>query len=200
MKAVIISIFEFMSKTKRSLSMIQSNRQNFAITIAFFSFISLSGCGINNKEWNLNTLFEKSKDKFKSNSVVGKQDDNTRIVATSQIIDPAGETISFPGRPVDLALNNSGSVLAVKNNTSIVFMSAEKHTVMQTLKLPAGGHSFTGITWSTDDQKVWTTDSRGYLRSAKLVNNSYAWDDAILLPGPNPDDKTWPLSGRFDNR
>jgi YVTN family beta-propeller protein len=195
MKAVITSMFEFMSKLKVSLIMIQSNRQNFAIIIAFFSLISLSGCGVNNKEWNLNTLFEKSKDKFKSNSVVGAQEDNTRIVATSQIIDPAGETISFPGRPVDLALNNSGTVLAVKNISSIVFMSAEKQTVMQTLKLPAGGHSFTGITWSADDQKVWTTDTRGYLRSAKLINGSYAWDDAILLPGPNPGDKSGPYPG-----
>lgn len=195
MKAVITSMFEFMSKLKVSLIMIQSNRQNFAVIIAFSSLISLSGCGVNNKEWNLNTLFEKSKDKFKSNSVVGAQEDNTRIVATSQIIDPAGETISFPGRPVDLALNNSGTVLAVKNISSIVFMSAEKQTVMQTLKLPAGGHSFTGITWSADGQKVWTTDTRGYLRSAKLINGSYAWDDAILLPGPNPGDKSGPYPG-----
>jgi hypothetical protein len=65
MKSVITSIFEFMSKPKRSLIMIQSNRQNYAIAIAFFSLICLSGCGVNNKEWNLNTLFEKSKDKFK---------------------------------------------------------------------------------------------------------------------------------------
>ncbi len=195
MKAGITSIYEFMSKLKVSLRMIQSNRQNFAIIIAFSSLISLSGCGVNNKEWNLNTLFEKSKDKFKDNSVVGAQEDNSRIVATSQIIDPAGETISFPGRPVDLALNYSGTVLAVKNISSIVFMSAEKQTVMQTLKLPAGGHSFTGITWSADDQKVWTTDTRGYLRSAKLINGSYAWDDAILLPGPNPDDKSGPYPG-----
>ncbi|HQS04582.1 MAG TPA: bifunctional YncE family protein/alkaline phosphatase family protein, partial [Daejeonella sp.] len=175
--------------------MILSNMQNYAIALTFFSLISLSGCGVNNKEWDFNTLFENSKDKFKNNSVVGAQEDNTRIVATSQIIDPAGETISFPGRPVDLALNNSGSVLAVKNNTSIVFMSAEKHTVMQTLKLPAGGHSFNGITWSSDDQKVWTTDSRGYLRSAKLISGSYAWDDAILLPGPTPGDKSGPYPG-----
>jgi YVTN family beta-propeller protein len=195
MKSVIKSIFEFMSKPKRSLTMIHSNMQNYAIAIAFLSLICLPGCGVNNKEWNLNNLFEKSKDKFKDNSVVGAQEDSTRIVATSQIIDPAGETISFPGRPVDLALNNSGNILAVKNNTSIVFMNAEKHTVMQTLKLPAGGHSFNGITWSSDDQKVWTTDSRGYLRSAKLIDGSYAWDDAILLPGPNPDDKSGPYPG-----
>lgn len=195
MKAAITSIFEFMSKPKRSLSMIQPNMQNYAIALALFTLIYASGCGVNNKEWNLNTLFEKSKDKFKNNSLVGAQEDNTRIVATSQIIDPAGETISFPGRPVDLALNNSGTVLAVKNISSIVFMSTEKQSVMQTLKLPAGGHSFTGIIWSADDQKVWTTDTRGYLRSAKLTNGSYAWDDAILLPGPNPDDKSGPYPG-----
>jgi DNA-binding beta-propeller fold protein YncE len=195
MKAAITSIFEFMSKPKRSLSMIQPNMQNYAIALALFTLIYASGCGVNNKEWNLNTLFEKSKDKFKNNSLVGAQEDNTRIVATSQIIDPAGETISFPGRPVDLALNNSGTVLAVKNISSIVFMSTEKQSVMQTLKLPAGGNSFTGIIWSADDQKVWTTDTQGYLRSAKLTNGSYAWDDAILLPGPNPDDKSGPYPG-----
>jgi YVTN family beta-propeller protein len=195
MKSVIASIFEFKSKPKRSLYMIQSYRQHYAIAIAFFSLFCLSGCGVNTKEWNLNALFEKSKDKFNNNSVVGAQEDNTRIVATSQIIDPAGETVSFPGRPVDLALNNSGKTLAVKNNTSIVFMDAEKHTVVQTLKLPAGGHSFNGIIWSSDDQKVWTTDSRGYLRSAKLTKDSYAWEDAILLPGPNPDDKSGPYPG-----
>jgi YVTN family beta-propeller protein len=195
MKSVITSIFEFLSKPKRLLTMIQSYRQNYAIAIAFFSLFCLSGCGVNTKEWNLNALFEKSKDKFNNNSVVGAQEDNTRIVATSQIIDPAGETVSFPGRPVDLALNNSGKILAVKNNTSIVFMDAEKHTVVQTLKLPAGGHSFNGISWSSDDQKVWTTDSRGYLRSAKLTKGSYSWEDAILLPGPNPDDKSGPYPG-----
>ena len=195
MKSVITSIFEFMSKPDRSLTMIQSNRQYYAFAIAFLTLISLTGCGINNKEWNLNTLFEKTKDKFKNNSEVGVQEDNTRIVATSQIIDPAGETISFPGRPVDLALNNSGTVLAVKNNTSIIFMNADKHNVIQTLKLPAGGHSFTGITWSSDDQKVWTTDSKGYLRSAKSTNGAFNWDDAILLPGPNTSDKTGSYPG-----
>jgi len=195
MNFVLTSILEFISKPNRLLRIIPSNRHNYTFTIAFLCLLCLSGCGVNNKEWNLNTLFEKAKDQFKNNSVVGLQEDNTRVVATSQIIDPAGETIGFPGRPLDLTLNNSGSILAVKTNTSIIFMNAEKHTVIQTLKLPSGGLSFTGISWSSDDQKVWTTDSKGYLRSAKSLNGVYNWDDEVLLPGPDANDKSGPYPG-----
>ncbi|MFN2439644.1 MAG: alkaline phosphatase family protein [Chitinophagaceae bacterium] len=114
---------------------------------------------------------------------MGPQKDETYIVPTSQIIDPAGTTITFPGRPVDLALNPDETTLAVKNLKDIVFFDAANQTIKQTLNLHEGGHSFTGISWSNDGQKVWTTDTRGYLRSAKLqVNGSFAWDDAILLP------------------
>ena len=53
----------------------------------------------------------------------------------------------------------------------------------QTLALPSGGNTFTGIGWSDNGQKVWTTDTRGYLRSAKLQENGlFTWADAILLP------------------
>jgi YVTN family beta-propeller protein len=195
MKSSISPVFEFKSKHNNLFRMIQTKGNKYPFLMALLILLCLSGCGVNSREWNMNALFEKSKDKFKNNAVVGMQEDSTRVVATSQLIDPAGDNISFPGRPVDLALNNSGSVLAVKNNSSIVFMSAEKHNIIQNLKLPAGGHSFNGITWSSDDQKVWSTDSRGYLRSAKLTNGSYTWNDAILLPGPGPDDKSGPYPG-----
>jgi YVTN family beta-propeller protein len=196
MKSVLTSIFEYLSKFNlRSLKMIEPSKRNFAIALIFIILTSLAGCGLNKKDWNMNTLFEKVKDQFKNNSIVGLQEDNTRIVATSQLIDPAGETIHFAGRPVDLALNNSGSLLAVKNNTSIVFMNAEMHKVIQTLKLPSGGHSFTGITWSLDDQKVWTTDTKGYLRAARSANGSFIWDDAILLPGLDANDKSGSYPG-----
>jgi DNA-binding beta-propeller fold protein YncE len=175
--------------------MIEPSRRNFAITLIFITLTSLAGCGMNKKDWNMNALFEKVKDQFKNNSVIGLQDDNSRIVATSQLIDPAGETINFPGRPLDLALNNSGSLLAVKNNAAIVFMNAELHQVIQTLKLPSGGLSFNGIAWSLDDQKVWTTDTKGYLRSARSANGSFIWDDAILLPSLDANDKSGSYPG-----
>ena len=55
-----------------------------------------------------------AKDKFDKKSLAGKQKDGSYIVPTSQIIDPAGTTITFPGRPVDLALNPDETILAVK--------------------------------------------------------------------------------------
>ncbi len=42
------------------------------------------------------------------------QSNNSYVVSTSQIIDPAGKTVTFPGRPVDLALNTTETILAVK--------------------------------------------------------------------------------------
>ncbi len=123
------------------------------------------------------------KDKFEKKSLVGKQKNETYIVPTSQIIDPAGTTITFPGRPMDLALNPDETILAVKNLKDIVFFNAVNHTIKQTLELPEGGNTFTGISWSDNGQKVWTTDTRGYLRSAKLqANGLFAWGDEILLP------------------
>lgn len=124
-----------------------------------------------------------AKNKFDKNALVGKQKDETYIVPTSQIIDPAGSTVTFPGRPMDLALNPDETILAVKNLKDIVFFRTDNQTILQTLVLPEGGNTFTGIGWSDNGQKVWTTDTRGYLRSAKLQGNGmFAWADAILLP------------------
>ncbi|MGI8584308.1 MAG: beta-propeller fold lactonase family protein, partial [Chitinophagaceae bacterium] len=126
---------------------------------------------------------KKAKDKFEKKSLVGKQEDESYIVSTSQIIDPAGTTITFPGRPVDIALNPEETILAVKNLKDLIFFDALNNTIKQTLNLPEGGNTFTGIGWSADGQKVWTTDTRGFLRSAKLqANGLFEWSDAILLP------------------
>lgn len=132
------------------------------------------------------------KDKFEKTSLVGKQKDETYIVPTSQIIDPAGITITFPGRPMDIALNPDETILAVKNLRDIVFLDALNHSIKQTLVLPEGGNSFSGISWSDNGQKVWTTDTRGYLRSAELqAQGSFAWSDRIFLPTKiSPDGKS----------
>jgi YVTN family beta-propeller protein len=127
-----------------------------------------------------------AKGKFEKRSLVGKQKDGSYVVPTSQVIDPAGTTITFSGRPVDIALNPGETILAVKNMYNLVFFDARSQTIRQTLSIPDdGGNTFTGIEWS-DNGKVWTTDTRGYLRSAKLQpNGKFAWDDAISLPAKN---------------
>jgi YVTN family beta-propeller protein len=121
-------------------------------------------------------------DIFENLSKVGPADKDSYVVSTSQIIDPAGETVVFPGRPVDLALNPDETILAVKNMQNIVFFNAAKHSIIQTLQLPKGGSSFNGIRWIGD--AVWITDGRGSLRCAeKGENGLYSWKREIVLPG-----------------
>jgi YVTN family beta-propeller protein len=123
------------------------------------------------------------KDKFAKKSRVGKQKDGSYIVSTSQIIDPAGNQVTFPGRPTDLAISSSERLLAIKNMQDILFMDVATRSITQTLPLPSGGNTFTGIGWSNGDQTVWTTDTKGYLRSATLQSDgSFAWAEEILLP------------------
>jgi YVTN family beta-propeller protein len=126
---------------------------------------------------------QKQKDSFEKKSQVGKQSDGSYVVQTAQMIRPAGNTVVFPGRPVDLALNPEETILAVKNLNNIVFFDVQSQTIKQTLNLPSGGNTFTGICWSNNGRKIWTTDTKGYVRSAELKENGeFSWKDELLLP------------------
>jgi YVTN family beta-propeller protein len=107
------------------------------------------------------------------------------VVATTQVIDPAGQSADFDGRPTDLALSPDEKTLAVKNMKNILFLDVSGVEILQVLDFPAGGSTFTGIAWSGDGTKVWVTDSKGYLRSA--VRDSlgvYNWKDTFMMPSP----------------
>src|SRR5579862_7509050 len=45
---------------------------------------------------------------------VGLQPDGRVVVPTNQILNPAGLHVTFPGRPVDLALTPDGQTLVIK--------------------------------------------------------------------------------------
>lgn len=130
---------------------------------------------------------------FLRKAVVGPQDDGTFVVATTQVIAPAGVSVTFPGRPTDLAITPDGTLLAVKTtgraatsakNADIVFIDVASQEIIQTLELPSGQNSFHGIVWSSDGQTLWTTDATNYLRSAcRGEEGTMEWRDAIVLPG-----------------
>jgi YVTN family beta-propeller protein len=144
----------------------------------------------------LNEVLQQAPDAYFEKAFVGPQDDGTYIVATSQRIDPAGENITFLGRPVDLALNPDESILAVKNINNLVFINSSTNEIIQILQLPKDGNTFTGIGWSDAGQKVWTTDTRGRLRAAeKKEDGTFEWTAEILLPGPDDSDKNGAYPG-----
>ena len=145
--------------------------------------LCLPGCTSGKKDTNFESIKE-NQDPFAKETLVGKQSNDTYVVSTSQIIDPAGVTVTFPGRPVDQALNSEETILAVKNMQNIVFFNVITQSIMQTLDLPGSGSSFNGIGWNSSDNKFWVTDSRGFLRSTKMDKNGlFAWEDEIKLPG-----------------
>jgi YVTN family beta-propeller protein len=67
---------------------------------------------------------------------VGRQLDGRIVVPTNQVLRPAGQRLTFPGRPVDLALTADGRTLVVKNMHSLVFIDVAAARITQTLELP----------------------------------------------------------------
>src|SRR5579885_2332504 len=68
---------------------------------------------------------------------VGLQPDGRIVVPTNQVLRPAGKQVTFPGRPVDLALADDGRTLVVKNMSDLVFIDTTAAAVRQTLFLSA---------------------------------------------------------------
>ena len=131
---------------------------------------------------------------FLAKAVVGPQGDGTYVVATTQVVSSAGTMTLCAGRPSDLALSPDGFLLAVKTTgrsslTSglgdLVFVDAASRVVRQVLAFPKGGNNFCGIAWSTDGERVWTTDADGFLLCAQRGGDStFEWAQEIRLPGP----------------
>src|SRR6266436_4311320 len=71
----------------------------YSWSLAFFIFLGL-----------LSSLRSDDQDRLQ----VGVQPDGRIVVPTNQILNPAGQQITFPGRPVDLTLTDNGKTLVVK--------------------------------------------------------------------------------------
>src|SRR5262245_57455326 len=67
---------------------------------------------------------------------VGVQPDGSIVVPTNQVLKPAGRQVTFPGRPVDLALAGDGRTLVVKNMKNLLFIDVATAKIVQTLDLP----------------------------------------------------------------
>ena len=140
----------------------KSTKSRSAILLSLICICFLTNCvSVKNKE-KLTTSLTTAPDLFNRRVMVGPQEDGTHVVATSQIINPAGNTVAFAGRPTDLALNNSETTLAVKNKSDLTFFDVASQMIKQTLQLPQGGNTFAGIAWSSNDSIVWTTDTNGF--------------------------------------
>ncbi|MDX9972818.1 MAG: beta-propeller fold lactonase family protein, partial [FCB group bacterium] len=130
---------------------------------------------------------QRGPDEFLVKAVVGPRRDGAYVVPTTQIVDPAGASIQFPGRPVDVALSPDGALVAVKNRHDVLFVDAASHALLQTLAFPKKtGATFVGLAWSRDGKRVYVTETKSNLRMAvRGEDGKFAWSEEIVpLPGP----------------
>ncbi len=126
---------------------------------ALFAILCLAGCSQSGK--------------------VGPQPDGSTLVATGQLLRPAGEQIAFTGRPVDIVVARDKQTLFVKDNQGLTILDAKTKTVRQRLPLK-GGTSLHGL--AAVEGGVWVSGSGSTIHRAIEKDGKYEWDKSIELP------------------
>jgi YVTN family beta-propeller protein len=118
--------------------------------------------------------------------VVGEEGNGRVVVPTNQVLTPAGRVVTFPGRPVDLALLGDGKTVAIKNLRDLVLLDATTGTVLQTLRLPSGGHSVSGLAIAGGGAAIYSSGTRGLVHIARrdAEQGPYRWASPFALPAP----------------
>ncbi len=118
---------------------------------------------------------------------LGPQADGTFIVSTGQRIPPG--TISFVGRPIDLAIRPGGKTVAVLNHTDVFLCDASGIVTGSQAKLGSGA-GFRGIAWSPDGSKVYASTDKGTIQPFDDADDKLTPEPAIQLrkepKGKNP--------------
>ena len=95
--------------------------------------------------------------------VMGRQPDGAFIVSSGQRIEPG--TISFDGRPIDLAMNPDGKTVAVLGQNK-VFLATREGMIPNSDVPLGGGASSHGIVWSGDGTRLYASVSNGTIAEA----------------------------------
>jgi DNA-binding beta-propeller fold protein YncE len=109
---------------------------------------------------------------------VGTLYENRVLVPTNQVVNPAGRRISFPGRPLDIAISPRGDLVAV-------FLSGSVR-----LYLPSGefirsigvGASAGGIAFQPDGSRLWISEILGTGHRITALNVAGSLVKSIPLP------------------
>ncbi len=124
---------------------------------------------------------------------VGPRPEGSHFVATGQLLRPAGESLQFGGRPVDIALSPDKCTLYVKDNRGIVVVDVETWKVRQELLVGRGGSSMHGIAVSPDGSRVYFTDAGSLLREVVVQpHGSLQWGKSIAMPRPDIGGESYP--------
>src|SRR5262249_60471271 len=89
------------------------------------------------------------------------------VVPTRQVVRPAGQSLEWEGRPVDLVLAPDGKSLYVKDNRGLVVIDTDGWRIRQELEFPEGGGAMHGIAVSSDGTRLFLTTAQDQLWEAE---------------------------------
>lgn len=132
---------------------------------------------------------------------MGRQPDGSYYVSTGQQI-PA-PTISFNGRPIDLALHPRGGFFAIMKKGAVFLANEQGEIKDSEVKLGVGA-GFRGLAWSPNGEKLYASTAGGYVQAFDLQGEKLVLAAKIeLKPGlgevpfvPAPSDNRIPAMSR----
>ncbi len=105
---------------------------------------------------------------------VGPKTNGTYLVPTMQLIKPAGDTLTFSGRAIDLALSPDGKSVFVKYDQGVLVIDPETWQIREQVGIGEGS-SIHGIAVRRDGTRVYVTGNNntlwdGNVSSSRLAN------------------------------
>jgi YVTN family beta-propeller protein len=116
---------------------------------------------------------------------VGRQQNGTVVLTNHQVLEPAGTTVEFRGRPNAIALSPDGKTAAFLNGTysAIILVDVATVTVKQEFASAGTSASFTGIHYSADGTKLYATQANKRVIVANVgADGTLAADGYIAAP------------------
>jgi DNA-binding beta-propeller fold protein YncE len=122
--------------------------------------------------------------------VVGPAPGGGMTVTTTQLIRPAGETIEFAGKPVDLVLSPDGKTVYVKANHGILVIDESSWKITQELTFTKVGGSMCGIVVTRDGKRIYASTATTQVYEAiRAEDGKLTWARKFDLPGPSNEGK-----------
>ncbi|HWE96593.1 MAG TPA: bifunctional YncE family protein/alkaline phosphatase family protein [Tepidisphaeraceae bacterium] len=119
---------------------------------------------------------------------VGPTADSATIAPNAQLIRPAGQTLTYPGRPFDLALCPGRPFLLVKDAKDILVVDVANRRIAQTLpfiKEAGSMHGIVAVPGDAGSTRVYVSGAHDSLLEATLdADAKLRWSRRIALPAP----------------
>lgn len=115
------------------------------------------------------------------------------LTSSDQLVRPAGATVAFNGRPVDLLVSPDGKFIYAKDNRGLVVVDAADMKVVQELKFEGGGGSMIGLAINPATHRLYATQStKGLLEFELDADGRATFKRTINLPGPKGEENSFP--------